>query len=487
MNYRDDNDDGRYVAVRPPLTVQQVIPPQMGAIVPIYDDDSPIASCAGCSNLGTENPEDGQFAGRPWWFWVGIGVGVGAGIYFVKRSRILRNPDELSEAQIAQQAAAIAVQSGVPTILWGAPGIGKTTWLEALGEAMDAEVFTVIGSTKDPADIGGIMKLDGSLVPPVWAQEIRARADQGKRSVLFLDEFTSMSPLVHAAMLRVVREKIAGELNFDPKSGPLRGEACSVVAAANPSGEGAGAIDLPPPAANRMLHIKWPEPSGIIWGLGLMLGWARPRLFSLPKDWRKTSEAMSAKEDIAAFLRRREELFMMMPKTQTERGLAWPSPRTWDMAAEALGAGRAVWAPMDVQALLVKGCVGEGPGGEFMNWIKERDLPDAEEVMLDPTIWDVKNARSDQIYAVGQSLVAAVQRKPSEERFLQAWDVVGYVVDETNKVDAMFTTVLDLTKIATSDRYPQIKGTKPPSRLVKKFFPMMKKVGVLKGLAKKKK
>jgi len=202
----------------------QIFDPGMGVIQPSGAEIfSNIEDCGcGCQNPGLSNvPQAGQENGqeRPWWFWLAVGAGVGGFLYLAKRG-MSRNPEDPSDVEASQQAAAIAVQAGLPTILWGEPGIGKTSWLEALGRVMDAKVFTVIGSTKDPADIGGMMDREGRLIAPRWAQEIAERSINGERSVLFLDEFSSMSPLVHAAMLRVVNEKVAGDLNFDPKRYP---------------------------------------------------------------------------------------------------------------------------------------------------------------------------------------------------------------------------------------------------------------------------
>ena len=463
-----------------------LFPGGMGQIVPseahLFGQDlSGIESCGcGCQNasMGTVS----QIGGRPWWHWLALGVGIGGVLYMAKKSGIIGNPDEMTDSEAAQQAAAIAVQAGLPTILWGAPGIGKTSWLEALGKAMGAKVFTVIGSTKDPADIGGIMNIDGTLIPPRWANEIRQRSIKGKMSVLFLDEFSSMSPLVHAALLRVVRDKIAGETDFDPKWGPLRGNAVHVVCAANRPEEGAGAIDLPPPAANRLIHIDWPTPSPAEWGLGLMFGWTAPRLFVLPKDWKRSEAMRSAKEDIAQFIRLRDELMLKMPKTPREAGEAWPSPRSWEMAAEALGAARVAGAPKDVQYKLIEGSVGAGAAGELFAWIADKDLPDAEQLLADPTSWPIPEDRPDKLYVAGQSVVNAVRRKPTAARWEKAWDFIAYVVDKTGAADTMALPASELFAMKRDERFKkELKNVKLPAKQLKAFKPIFLAAGLLKG------
>ena len=453
-------------------------PGGMGQIIPseahIFGKD--LSGIENCGNGVCQKRPMGfvQLAERPWWHWLAIGAGIGGLIYMAKKSGLIGNPEEMTDAQAIQQAAALAVQANIPIILWGAPGIGKTSWLEALGKAMGAEVFTVIGSTKDPADIGGIMDLKGRLIPPIWAAEIRKRSLAGKKSVLFLDEFSSMTPLVQAALLRVVRDKVAGETDFDPKSGPLKGRAVNIVCAANRPEEGAGSIDLPPPAANRLIHFSWPTPSPLEWAQGVITGkWPVPKLEILPDGWRRSSAMRGAKEDVAAFVQAREEFLLSMPKTEKLAGEAWPSPRSWEMAAEALGAARFAGSPLDVQYELVRGAIGENIAGEFFNYISERDLPDPEDILKDPTKWVPPEGRGDVVFAVANSVVRAVKQEPTPDRFEAAINFIMHMVNITQRKDEMLTAVQDLirTRVKTQIDYKRLEkhGTQQKHTYPKEF------------------
>lgn len=397
----------------------------------------PIDRCATGNCRGT-SLGSGLEGERPWWFWLAVGAGVGGLAYVVLNSSgMRRNPDDdpaATDSVVAARAAAIAVQAGIPTILWGAPGIGKTSWLVALGKAMNAQVFTVIGSTKEPTDIGGMPKLDGSRVAPKWAQDIRNRSLAGLKTVLFLDEFSSMSPMVHAALLRVVRDKIAGDCDLDPKNAPLKGHAVHVVCAANPKSQGAASKDLPPPAANRMLHIEWPTPSARDWAVGIMLGFPLPKLDSLPDGWRETLEVRTAKKDMAAFLAFYNKV-LDMPKGTDKQGRAWPSPRSLEMAAEALGAARVVGAPVQIQAMLLEGSIGLTMQSAFFQWyngdvIGIRDRADVSGLLEDATT--VKGwkgfAAPDKMFVLGQRLVRAVAESPTKKNWEHAWQFIDHVV-----------------------------------------------------------
>ena len=65
------------------------------------------------------------------------------------------------------------MSAGVPVLLWGSPGTGKTSAVVALGEALGWPVETVIGSIREPSDFAGLpVVVDGSvhLSPPGWAR-----------------------------------------------------------------------------------------------------------------------------------------------------------------------------------------------------------------------------------------------------------------------------------------------------------------------------
>ena len=50
----------------------------------------------------------------------------------------------------AAEALGVAVAAGVPVLLWGAPGTGKTSAIRAMASAMDLPCETVIASIREP-------------------------------------------------------------------------------------------------------------------------------------------------------------------------------------------------------------------------------------------------------------------------------------------------------------------------------------------------
>ena len=176
------------------------------------------------------------------------------------------------DAPTVAEALAVSVQAGIPVLLWGSPGTGKTSVVRALGESLGWPTEVVIGSIREPADFAGLpVVIDGSvqMAPPLWAKRL-ASAGHG---LLFLDELTTAPPAVQAAMLRVVLERVVGDLSLP--------EGVRVVAAANPPEEASDGWQLSPPLANRLVHLDWPVEASSV-SRGISMGFPPPPLFRRP-------------------------------------------------------------------------------------------------------------------------------------------------------------------------------------------------------------
>lgn len=309
------------------------------------------------------------------------------------------------------EALGIAVQAQIPVLLWGGPGIGKTASIYALGEALGRHVEVVIVSHHDPADLNGLpYVVDGEtrMALPSWARRLM-KAGGG---ILFLDEISTAPPAVQAAALRLIREQVVGEVRL---------EGVSVVAAANPPEQAADGWDLAPPTANRFVHLQ-ASLDLEAWSMGLVGGWGTPAVPRLSQGWKGDVPRWGGM--VAGFLKRRPELSYRLPKEASRQGFAWPSPRTWEMAATLLAAGEAAGASRDALHLLLAGAVGDEAAVEFWTWLQAQDLPDPEELLADPARYSHPH-RGDLAYAVLMGVAAAVKRQPTRERYEAAWKVLG--------------------------------------------------------------
>ena len=119
-----------------------------------------------------------------------------------------------------------------------------------------------------------------------------------------------------------------------------------------------------------------------------------------------------------ALMNARQSQLMLIPKDAASRGRAFPTPRTWDYATRLVAYAEAVGAKTDVARLLVQGCVGDLVAHEFLTYAKSQDLPDPEDVLANG--FDFASVRADRVYVVLQSILAAVQRDKTPERWTQA-------------------------------------------------------------------
>jgi MoxR-like ATPase len=323
-------------------------------------------------------------------------------------------------------------------VLWGSPGTGKTSVVRALAEDLDWPLEVVIGSIREPADFAGLPVVvnDGvRMAPPAWA----ARLAESGIGLLFLDELTTAPPAVQAAMLRVVLERVVGDLALPP--------GVRVVAAANPPDEAAEGWELAPPLANRLVHLDWPVDAKAV-ANGLAVGFPPPRLL-LSEEVSLTHQA-AGRAAVAAFLQVRPTLVLQVPKVAALAGRGWPSPRSWEAVAVLLAACEASRAREEARAALVIGAVGEGAALEFLSWLANADLPDPEAVLADPDGF-VLPQRSDRAFAALTAVTSVAVARGDAASWTAAWRVVAKAADTAPDVAALVARTLADTRPAGAD------------------------------------
>ncbi|WP_280423455.1 AAA family ATPase [Nocardia carnea] len=338
------------------------------------------------------------------------------------------------------EALTLAVAADLPVLLWGEPGIGKTAALTQLAESLDLPLTTVIASVHEPSDFSGLPIIGDDpaehgvpMAPPDWA----VRLVRSGRGLLFLDELSTAPPAVQAALLRLVLERRIGALQLPP--------GVRIVAAANPRSSAADGWELSPPLANRFVHLQWAHDHDVV-VRGLGGTWPRATLPRLAPE--KFAEAVAfARRAVCGLLAARPALVHQLPSSETRRGGAWPSPRSWDMTLRLIAFATAAGSSKDVLSLLVRGTVGDGPGFELLASMDRMDLPDPEALLADPAAAELPD-RGDLRQAVLDAVVAAVRRLPSEARWDAAWELLVRAV-ETGAPDLV---VVPATTLATLRR-----------------------------------
>lgn len=318
--------------------------------------------------------------------------------------------DQLIEQR--QQVIAAAADAGVPLMIWGGAGVGKTETVKAFAESRGEEATVLMGSIYDPSDFGGIPvpNEDGQsywLATPRWADDMLDQPDGG---VLFLDEITTAPPAVQAAMLRLVHERVVGETKLP--------EDTVVIAAGNPTDVGGG-HDLAAPLANRFAHMEM-DADFKLWSQGMTQGWDTVT----PSDWNglirqpSFADEADARSTVAAFVAAHPDRFHQLPEDE-QAGRGWPSGRAWTMAAKMIA--RHGTANTGTLRMSLTGLVGEAAADEFVTWVEANQVsgaPAAASALSKPESvkWGEMTAAQQQVLVGSVGSIAADPATPEASR-----------------------------------------------------------------------
>ena len=330
-----------------------------------------------------------------------------------------------------------AILSGVPVLLWGAPGVGKTAYVYNLGRQNKLKVVGLVASLYEPADFSGYPvpgKDTMKFLPPSWVREL----DKG--GILFLDEINTAPPAVQAALLRVVLERRVGDIKLP--------ESVRIIAAANPPELAAGGWELAPPLANRFIHIQF-KPTATQWISEFPSYWGNPPTVpGLEETQWQRQRAL-----IAAFIHRRQELLLQLPGESGQP--AFPSPRTWDYVSRLL-----TTCPEPEEFIL--GAVGPGAGSEFIAWRKALDLPTPQQLLDGRPLPE----RPDAAFAALMSLSMFVKDSLTHEAWNKAIEIIA-----ASKPDVAVIILKNLLKIRDKKW--------PIPQAINKLIPSLKAAGLL--------
>lgn len=107
--------------------------------------------------------------------------------------------------------------SGVPTLIVSNPGVGKSSTVEMFADIRGYHLITLRGNSTTPEEIMGYDTVpegvrEGShraacSLRPSWFQELMDVHEKGGKTLLFLDEITTSTEYVQAALLHLVFER----------------------------------------------------------------------------------------------------------------------------------------------------------------------------------------------------------------------------------------------------------------------------------------
>lgn len=242
----------------------------------------------------------------------------------------------MTPAELTAYLTTLATQRlPLPAMVWGAPGIGKSSIVAQVATAAGLACLDLRLSQLAPTDLRGLPVADHAQGVARWLPpEFLPRAGSG---ILFLDEINLAPPALQGVAQQLVLDRRVG--SYELPAGWL------VWAAGNRKEDRAAVFDMPAPLANRFLHLQVSVDF---------------------ESFKAYAFASGVPEQVLAFLSYRPELLHRLSPTEP----AWPSPRTWVLAGRLLAAG-----------LPVAPAVGEGAAAEFDAYrALYADLPDLDRI-----------------------------------------------------------------------------------------------------------
>lgn len=220
------------------------------------------------------------------------------------------------------------------TMIWGPPGIGKSSIVAQTAEAHKLAFIDLRLSQLAPTDLRGLPVAENG-VSRWYPPEFLPREGKG---ILFLDELNLAPPAMQGMAQQLILDRQVGSYRVP--------EGWFIWAAGNRKEDMAAVYDMPSPLANRFLHLE---------------------VEAEFESFKRYALARGVHEQIIAFLAFRPNLLHKLTPQQN----AWPSPRSWFMASDLHRAN-----------LNIKSAVGAATGNEFEAFVAlYSSIPNLEAIL----------------------------------------------------------------------------------------------------------
>jgi len=285
----------------------------------------------------------------------------------MKAKNISKSLDKLITAQI-------------PVFVWGSPGIGKSSIIKQIAEDKGLEFVDLRLSLLDPTDLKGIPFFDQENNQAVWASPNFLPNKPDSKGILFLDEINTAPPSVQASAYQLVLDRKVGDYEL-PKG-------WSIVAAGNNESDRGVVYRMPPPLANRFVHLSM-EVSFEDWK-----GWA----------YNKGIDA-----SVIAFLQYDEAKLFDFDPSKNQK--SFPTPRSWEYVDKILKSEIEEGLLYDI----ISGAVGTESAISFMSFRKVMHrLPDIE-ALLNGKKSEVEHD-SQVLFALIAGIITNLKQNPSKNK-----------------------------------------------------------------------
>ncbi len=285
-----------------------------------------------------------------------------------------------------------------PLMIWGSPGIGKSTIVRTVCENRGIDFIDGRLAQMEPADIRGLPVPDKEHNCMNWFVNGMWPRDQNGKGIIFLDELSAADRSVQVAAYELVLDRRLGKLYTVPP-GYL------IVAAGNVATDRAVATTMSSALANRFMHVevKDDQESWLVWARGNNIHPA-----------------------VTGFIAYKPTMLFNMDDENLERG--WPSPRSWERVSEMCH----ICTNDKLLRKIVFGLVGNRAGVEFMAFYKlNAKFDNILDVMRNPKAKINIPEQADQTYAMVSAMLYLLWRADDDK-------------DQKARIDGFFRICLEL-------------------------------------------
>jgi len=270
------------------------------------------------------------------------------------------------------------VAQKVPTFVWGAPGIGKSSLVKKIAQQRGIGFVDLRLALMDPTDLKGIPFYQKESKRALWAPP--AFLPQEGAGILFLDELNAAAPAVQSSAYQLILDRRIGEY--------ILPDGWAIVAAGNREGDRGVTYRMPAPLANRFVHLE----------LEVDL-----------HEWRTWAYGAGIDPRIIAYVGfKKEHLFTFDPKQNAK---SFATPRSWEYVHNILQSDLPETVLLDV----IGGAVGSEVGVGFLSFVKVMDrLPDIAAITAGKQSLYPKEV--DVLYALSSGVVADYLAEPSLQK-----------------------------------------------------------------------
>lgn len=278
-------------------------------------------------------------------------------------------------SELSKSIAALVSQK-VPTFLWGAPGVGKSSIVKQIAEKKKIGFIDLRLALMDPTDLKGIPFYDKESHTALWAPP--AFLPKDGEGILFLDELNSAPPSVQSSAYQLILDRRVGEYEL-PKG-------WAIIAAGNRDGDRGATYRMPAPLANRFVHFEMEVNID---------------------DWRVWAFEKGIDERIIAYISYKNEHIFTFDAKSNEKSFA--TPRSWEYVNSVLKS--AIGANLLLEVL--SGTIGKDVAVSFLSFIKVmHKLPDMDVILQ--TGEGEYSEGVDVLYALSSGLVSRVLKDETQ-------------------------------------------------------------------------